>query len=107
MEILNEITFYMVSLIYLTFTDFNPDAFAKVLMGWILITLVIANLIWPNGSTMVAGIWPDIRDNVMPECCRKKSNKRRHRVFRGSVRFLTLKREKFIRENNIQLKKEF
>lgn len=62
MQILNEVCMYIVSLIYLTFTDFNPDPSAKVFMGWILLVVVIANLIWPNGSTMVAGIWPDIRD---------------------------------------------
>lgn len=84
------------SLVYITFTDFNPDAYAKVLMGWVLIVIVIANLIWPNGTTMVAGIWPDIRDQLMPECCRKRSPKRAHRHFRGYIRKFEQKRKDFV-----------
>lgn len=60
-NLFNEFFMYMVSLLYITFTDFNPDAYAKVLMGWLVILLVISNLIFPNGYIMVRGLWPDIK----------------------------------------------
>lgn len=60
-NMVNEFSFYLTSLIYITFTDFNPNAYAKVLMGWILIVILLVNLIFPNGYNMVKGIWPDIK----------------------------------------------
>lgn len=58
---INEFCFYLTSVIYLTFTDINPDPRAKVLMGWILIVLVFGNLIFPNCCRWFFAIWPSIK----------------------------------------------
>jgi hypothetical protein len=60
-QVLNEYCFYIVSLLYLCFTDLNPNAANKVFVGWLVIVICICNLIWPNGYIMVSGIWPDIK----------------------------------------------
>lgn len=60
MQLLNEVTYYLVSTLYLCFTDFNPHPAIKVNCGWVVVLLVILNLIWPNFTYMFTGIWPDI-----------------------------------------------
>lgn len=67
-NVANEFCMYCVSLTYICFTDFNTNAYAKVMTGWLVIFFVIVNLIAPNGYVMVSGIWPDI----MKVCCGKK-----------------------------------
>lgn len=57
----NEFSMYAVSMIYITFTDFNQDPYAKVMMGWLVVGLCIANLILPNGFVMISGLWTDAK----------------------------------------------
>lgn len=52
----------MVSVLYLCFTDFNPEPQVKIWCGWFLVLVAIGNLVWPNGTMMVQGLYPDIRD---------------------------------------------
>jgi hypothetical protein len=73
MQVLNEICFYLVSFMYICFTDINPNAENKLIIGWFIIFLVLANLIWPNGSTMVKGIWPDIKALFVKEPKNRKN----------------------------------
>lgn len=65
-NLLNEATYYVVSCFFLSFTNFNPDVDAKLMMGWIVVAICIMNLIWPNGTVMVRAIWPDIKDSIWP-----------------------------------------
>ena len=51
-NILNEFCYYMISLCYFCFTDFNPNPAVKVYCGWFVILVGIGNLIWPNGYIM-------------------------------------------------------
>jgi predicted membrane channel-forming protein YqfA (hemolysin III family) len=67
-NVCNEFIMYMVSMLWITFTDFNQDAYAKVMMGWLVIFLVIANLLIPNGFILVRGLWFDTKK----ACCKPK-----------------------------------
>ena len=67
MQLLKEINYYLVSIFYLSFTDFNPNAEAKLLIGWVIVLLCITNLVWPNGYVMFRDIIPELLKN-----CRKK-----------------------------------
>jgi hypothetical protein len=69
-NLVNEICFYSVSLLYFCFTDFNPEPEVKVNCGWFVMIILIANLIWPNAYTMATGIWPEIK----AKCARKRRN---------------------------------
>ena len=60
----------------MSFTNFNPDADAKLLMGWIVVVICVCNLIWPNGYMMVRGIWPDIKAACSKEKKTRKPSKR-------------------------------
>lgn len=48
LQLINEISFVLISLIYICFTDFNPNPEIKVNCGWLIIVICILNLIWPN-----------------------------------------------------------
>ena len=63
----NEICFYIVSFLYICFTDINPDANSKLLIGWLVLILIIGNLIYPNGIIMVSSIWPEIKETCFPK----------------------------------------
>lgn len=97
----NEFTYYIVSMIYLTFTDYNKDAMLKLIMGWVVIIIVIINLIYPNGYVMVSEMWPDIRS-----LCSKEKRPTRPVRF---VRRLDNKRKKFLEKYKklIKMKREF
>lgn len=99
----NEFCYYISSVLYLTFTDYNPDAFAKVFMGWILIVVVLGNLCFPNGYYMIRGMWPDIKNM----CCSRNKNEVKDR--RLLVKQLDDKRRLFIALNpkKIKLKPEY
>lgn len=56
----NELAYYIVSLMYLCFTDFNESAEVKIFTGWFVIMVLILNLLWPNGYLMVKGMMPSI-----------------------------------------------
>lgn len=101
-NLINELCMYVVSLLYITFTDFNPDAYAKVLMGWVVIFLVISNLIFPNGYVMVSGIWPDIKKVL---CGQKDEGKKRTH----SIRAFADSRRRLVKSNRrrFKLKPEF
>jgi hypothetical protein len=98
-NLINEFCMYAVSLIYLTFTDFNPDAYAKVVMGWLVILLVISNLIFPNGYMMVRNSWPDIKgalckqDEVKKIYTNRKLDKSRFHLVRKNKSRIMLKPE--------------
>ena len=61
MQTVNEICYLVVSVLYFCFTDFNKDPLIKLYCGWVLILVVIANLIWPNLTVMLRGIWPEVK----------------------------------------------
>jgi hypothetical protein len=52
-QLFNEVTYYVVSLLYLTFTDFNPNAEIKLYTGWLVVLVAILNLLYPNLTTML------------------------------------------------------
>ena len=80
----------------MAFTNFNPDAESKLLMGWIIVVICVGNLIYPNGYNMVKGIWPDIKTACSRGEKIKKSSKR-----------LEEARNDLIKRYNLELKKEF
>ena len=57
---MNELTYYVVSVLYLCFTNFNPNPEVKVYCGWFVVLVALANLVWPNGKIMVDELWPEI-----------------------------------------------
>ena len=52
-NLLNEYCYYMISMCYFIFTDYNPNPVVKVYCGWFVVLVGILNLIWPNGYIMV------------------------------------------------------
>lgn len=95
----NEVCYYVASMIYLTFTDFNPNAENKVFMGWLFILLVLFNLTYPNGFYMLKGMWPGIKEALTCGCCKDKKQLKR----RMWVRQLDNKRRNFIEKHGIEL----
>ena len=52
----------MVSVLYLCFTDFNPNPEVKIYCGWFMVLICLGNLVWPNGTMMFGAVIPEIRD---------------------------------------------
>lgn len=99
MQIINEICFLSVSVLYFSFTDFNPDPQIKVNCGWVMLLIVISNLIWPNLTFMLRGVFPDII-----KACKKKKVKV---TPKQSTMAFEKARLQFIKKNKMKLKMEF
>lgn len=52
-QLLNEFCYYMVSLLYVCFTDFNDNPEIKIYVGWVVVLVAVCNLVWPNLITML------------------------------------------------------
>jgi hypothetical protein len=97
MQVLNEFCFYVISLFYILFTDINPVAENKLMIGWFIVAIAIMNLIWPNGYTMVSSIWPDIKG-----LCVKHSRVQPTEV--NQVEQMNQKRKALVKKYDLQLK---
>ena len=62
-NLLNEWCYYMVSVCYFCFTDFNPNPEVKVYCGWYIVVVAISNLLCPNCYVMVQKLWPEIKES--------------------------------------------
>jgi hypothetical protein len=100
MQVFNEICYYVVSMLYLCFTDVIKDPLFKVYIGWVVILIVISNLIYPNFLYMVGGISPDLM-----MCC-LNSKIARHKKIRNLKHFEKA-RKKLIKKFTLKLKDEF
>lgn len=98
MQLLNEITYYVVSCLYICFTDFNPNPVIKVNCGWIVILIAILNLICPNFTYLLSGIWPDI---IGALTCKKPVKPKKKKI---SLVKLEKFRQKFIKDKKLKLK---
>lgn len=98
---LNELTYYAVSMMYMLFTDFNPNAQIKIYVGWLVVITAIGNLIWPNLTIMLRGIWPDIKSSM------NKSEKLITRKQRRTTQAFEKFRQKFIKDKEMKLKAEY
>ena len=101
MQILNEVCYLCVSVLYFCFTDFNPDPEIKIHCGWVVILIVISNLIWPNLTFMLRGVSPD---------CIKICKKTRKIVrYKKSFKAQEKARQMFIKKykDKIKLKEEY
>ena len=74
LAILNEFNYYVVSLLYFCFTDFNPNPEVKNVCGWVVVLVAIANLLYPNLYLMVEGLIPELRSKCMKK---RRSNSTR------------------------------
>ena len=101
-QFFNEVTYYVVSLLYLTFTDFNPDPEIKIVTGWFVVVVAILNLIFPNLTTMLEGVIPDIKDALIGPKSKVNLTKRRK-----SLKYFEKFRLKFIKKQKLKLKEEF
>ena len=96
MQLLNELCYYVVSVLYLCFTDFNPNPEVKIYCGWFVVVVMLGNLIWPNFTMMWRGIWPDIKGIFV------KDKKKRAKI-RGHKKY-ELHRNMLIAAYDLQLK---
>ena len=60
LQIINELFFLCVVYHMLVFTDYSPTADTKIMAGWSMLFVSIANVIYPNLTGMVAAMAPDI-----------------------------------------------
>jgi hypothetical protein len=100
MQVLNELTYYIVSMLYLCFTDFIKNPLLKVYVGWVVILVVISNLIYPNFSHMMRGISPDIM-----MCCLNSKIARNKKI--RNLKQFDKARKKMIKKFGFKLKEEF
>jgi hypothetical protein len=97
-NLINEISFYLISVFFLSFTNLNPYAESKLAMGWITVGIAILNVIYPNGHELAKGCLPECIEG----CKRKiKTSKRAsaHEKFEQ-------KRQELIEKYKLKLKNE-
>ena len=60
-NIANESAYLLVSLHQICFTDFISSAKVKSMMGWSMVLVSIANMLFPNLYLVVKALWVDSR----------------------------------------------
>lgn len=100
MQAFNEFCLWIVSVLYISLSDFNPDVHSKIKCGWAIISIMLINIIFPNLIYIGKGIKPD----VIRLFSKKPKRVRRRAAF--NLKKLENARKVFINKNMV-IKDEF
>jgi hypothetical protein len=108
LQVVNEITYVIISYTVIAFTDFQPEVTVKLSCGWFMILVSIFNLIYPNLYLLAKAMWPDIKQAVLDFCKKKNENEEEEEANKDRVRlYFEGKRQELVKRYKIKLKEEF